>query len=152
MVDSEAALAVGGFSTEANRGEDLALWLKLTLDQPMALGSHVGALYRLEASDLTRLPVSGPDAAMLWIDRRLREGTALPEAKHQVLRDYRSRLALLHAAEWIRFGDRAKAQIFLDMVQDYQPEPGRLRQLRLLAGPLWPLRHGVMRLRRVFHR
>jgi glycosyltransferase involved in cell wall biosynthesis len=81
MVDREAALAVGGFSTEANRGEDLALWLKLTLDQPMVLGSTVGALYRQEASDLTRYPVRSPDAAMLWIDRRLRETPPLPEAK-----------------------------------------------------------------------
>ncbi len=152
MVDREAARAVGGFSTEANRGEDLALWLKLTLDQPMAMGSTTGALYRQEASDLTRQPVSSPDAAMQWIDRRLREGSLLPEAKRQVLRDYHSRLALLHAAEWIRFGNKAKALLFLDMVPQFQPDPGRLRQLRLLAGPLWPLRHGVMGLRRIFRR
>jgi glycosyltransferase involved in cell wall biosynthesis len=152
MVDREAALAVGGFSTEAKRGEDLALWLKLTFDQPMALGSTFGALYRQEASDLTSRPVSSPDAAMLWIDRRLRDGAALTEVKQQALRDYHSRLALLHAAEWIRFGDKAKAQLFLDMVPSYRPDPGRFKQLRLLAGPLWPLRHGVMGLRRVFRR
>jgi glycosyltransferase involved in cell wall biosynthesis len=152
LVDREAALAVGGFSTEAKRGEDLALWLKLTLDQPMAMGSRVGALYRQEASDLTRRPVSGPDAAMLWIERRLREGPSLPEAKRQTLRDYHSRLALLHAAEWIRFGNKAKALLFLDMIPAYRPDPGRLRQLRLLAGPLWPLRHGVMGLRRILGR
>jgi glycosyltransferase involved in cell wall biosynthesis len=152
MVDREAALAVGGFSTEANRGEDLALWLKLTLDQPMAMGSRVGALYRQEASDLTRQPVSGPDAAMLWIKRRLREEPPLPETRQQDLKDYHGRLALLHAAEWIRFGDRSKALLFLDMVPGYQPDPGRLRHLRLLAGPFWPLRHGVMGLRRILRR
>jgi glycosyltransferase involved in cell wall biosynthesis len=152
MVDREAALAVGGFSTEANRGEDLALWLKLTLDQPMAMGSRVGALYRQEASDLTRQPVSGSDAAMLWIERRLREETPLPDAKQQTLKDYHSRLALLHAAEWIRFGDRARALSFLTMIPDYPPDPGRLRKLRMLAGPLWPLRHGMMELRRLFSR
>jgi glycosyltransferase involved in cell wall biosynthesis len=152
MVDRKMALSVGGFGTEANRGEDLALWLKLTLNQPMALGSTIGALYRQEASDLTRQPVKSPDAAMLWIERRLREGQPLPETRQQALRDYHSCLALLHAAEWVRFGDKAKARWFLDLVPEYKPDPGRLRQLRLLSGPLWPLRHGVMGLRRILRR
>jgi glycosyltransferase involved in cell wall biosynthesis len=152
MVDRKMALAVGGFSTETNRGEDLALWLKLTLDQPMAMGSTIGALYRQEASELTRQPVSGSDAAMLWIERRLREEPSIPHSRQRDLRDYHSRLALLHAAEWIRFGDKGKAKLFLDMVPEYRPDPGRLRQLRLLAGPLWPLRHGLLRLRLFFSR
>ncbi len=152
MVDRAAALTVGGFSTQANRGEDLALWLKLTLDQPMVIGSTVGALYRQEASDLTRLPTDRPDAAMLWIGQRLASTPPLPEGKQHSLKDYHSRLALLHAAEWVRFGNRTKARSFLDLIPDDGPDPRKLRLLRLLAGPLWPLRHGVMTLRRLLLR
>jgi glycosyltransferase involved in cell wall biosynthesis len=148
MVRREAALRVGGFSTAANRGEDLALWLKLTGGCPAAYGGTIGAVYREEASDLTRTPVSGPDAAMLWITDHLASHPELPEEDRRTLGDYRARLALLHAAESIRFGDRAKARAFLAMAEGNARGRPRHRRLGLLAGPLWPLRRIIIGLRR----
>lgn len=146
MVDRAAALAVRGFGTEANRGEDIQLWLKLTEGRAMAMGGAAGALYRQEASDLTRRPVAGPDAAMQWIDRRLADGDLAPE-RREALAAFRARLALLHAAEWIRHGGRAEARAFLAMAEG-AADAMLLRRLSLLAGPLWPLRGAAIGLRR----
>jgi glycosyltransferase involved in cell wall biosynthesis len=148
MVDRQKALDVGGFSTVAHRGEDLALWLKLTRGRPMAMGGQLGALYRQEASDLTRRPVEEPDAAMQWIDGYLAQNPAADAAGQQVLRDYRARLALLHAAEWTRFGGRDRARRFLAMAEGSGRNSAMARSLRLLTGPLWPLRHVIIALRR----
>jgi len=147
MVDREAALAVGGFATEANRGEDLALWLKLTEGRAMAMGDGASALYRLDPSGLSRRPAPGPDAAMLWIERRLPE---TPAERRRVLADYRARLALLHAAEWIRHGGRAQARAFLALAAGSKRERRLHRRLSLLAGPLWPLRGAAIAIRRRF--
>jgi glycosyltransferase involved in cell wall biosynthesis len=148
MVDRRKAQDVGGFSTAAHRGEDLALWLKLTRGRPMAMGGCVGALYRQEASDLTRRPVEEPDAAMRWIDAYLAQDPAADAAGRQALRDYRARLALLHAAEWIRFGGREKARRFIAMAEGSVRNEGRKRSLALMAGPLWPFRRAIIALRR----
>jgi glycosyltransferase involved in cell wall biosynthesis len=147
MVDREAALAVGGFGTSRNRGEDLELWLKLTETRAMAMGGGVGALYRQEASDLTGRPTAEPDAAMLWIERRLGAGDLAPE-RARTLAAFRARLALLHAAEWIRHGGRAEAKRFLEMAGE-AADPALRRKLALLAGPLWPLRRPAIGLRRL---
>jgi len=147
LVDREAALAVGGFGCEANRGEDLQLWLKLTMDSAMAIGGRVGAVYRREASALTRRPAAGPDAAMLWIEGRLADG-GLPPDRARTLAAFRARLAMLHAADWIRSGGRAEARAFLAMAAD-AADAAMLRNLRLLAGPLWPLRGPIIGLRRL---
>lgn len=148
MVRREAALAAGGFGTAANRGEDLELWLKLTLASPMAMGGAAGALHRREASDLTSRPSPEPDAAMRWIERRLAEPGLTP-ARARTLADYRSRLALLHAAEWIRHGGRAEARRFLALAEGTERDRGQRQRLALLAGPLWPLRGAVIGLRRL---
>jgi glycosyltransferase involved in cell wall biosynthesis len=147
MVDRDAALAVGGFGTEANRGEDLALWLKLTRARPMAIGGYAGGLYRTDASELTRRPVDGPDAAMRWIDAHLAGDIAADE--RATLLAYRERLALLHAAEWIRAGGRGEARSFLAMPGGSARNAGLRRNLGLLAGPLWPVRKAVIALRRM---
>jgi glycosyltransferase involved in cell wall biosynthesis len=148
MVDREAALAVGGFSTAAHRGEDLALWLKLTRGRPMAMGGAVGALYRRDASELTRRPASGPDAAMQWIDAYLAGGAA-DRLERATLAAYRARLAILHAAEWIRHGGRDEARLFLAMAEDGARDRAQLKRLNTLAGPLWPVRNLVIAARRM---
>jgi Glycosyl transferase family 2 len=139
MVHRAAALHIGGFATTSNRGEDLTLWLKLTDGLAMGTSDRVGALYRREASELTRQPAREPDAAMQWITERLRAPDLTVHARMQLVH-YRARLATLHAAEWVRHGDRAMAKLFLDEAGEATHDPARLRQLRLLTGPLWPLR------------
>jgi glycosyltransferase involved in cell wall biosynthesis len=148
MVDREQALAVGGFSTAAHRGEDLALWLKLTRGRPMALGGAVGALYRRDASDLTRRPAVGPDAAMQWIDAHL-AGPSIDREERATLAAYRARLAMLHAAEWIRHGGRDEARLFLAMAEDGARDRTQLKRLNALVGLLWPLRNVMIAARRL---
>jgi glycosyltransferase involved in cell wall biosynthesis len=149
MVDRQAALAVGGFGTDVHRGEDLALWLKLTLDRAMGLGRYVGALYRQDASELTRMPVAGPDSAMRWIAQRLQSPGDLGADKRALLQEFRARLALLHAAEWIKAGGRGKACEFLALARETRRNRRLRRQLQWLAGPLWPLRKWIIGLRRL---
>jgi glycosyltransferase involved in cell wall biosynthesis len=139
MVHRAAALHMGGFATSSNRGEDLTLWLKLTDGMAMGTSDRIGALYRRDASDLTRQPAREPDAAMQWISERLRAPDLTAHARTQLVH-YRARLALLHCAQWVRFGDRAMAKRFLIEAGNADHDSAKLRQLRLLAGPLWPLR------------
>jgi glycosyltransferase involved in cell wall biosynthesis len=150
MVDRQIALDVGGFATTHPRGEDLALWLKLSEGRAIAVTNRIGALYRRDASDLTRVPVQGPDAAMQWIAQRLEALPQLAPQRAQVLSDYRARLALLHGAEWIRFGGRMEANTFLKLADVTTRDYRKLAQLRLLTGPLWPLRGLIIGLRRIF--
>ncbi len=143
MVHRAAALHMGGFATTSNRGEDLTLWLKLTDGLAMGTSDRIGALYRREASDLTRQPVRAPDAAMQWITERLRGPDLTAHARTQLVH-YRARLALLHCAEWVRYGDRAMARRFLDEAGTETHNAAKLRQMRLLTGPLWPLRKAII--------
>jgi glycosyltransferase involved in cell wall biosynthesis len=143
MVHRAAALHMGGFATTSNRGEDLTLWLKLTDGLAMGTSDRIGALYRRAASDLTRQPVREPDAAMQWIAERLRAPDLTAHARTQLVH-YRARLALLHCAEWVRYGDRAMAKRFLVEAGTIVHDPAKRRQLQWLTGPLWPLRKAII--------
>jgi hypothetical protein len=158
MVSRADALSVGGFPTSSNRGEDLALWLKLTcgpeLDEQhaVAMSDTAGALYRTQASDLTARPTASPDAAMMMIGDVLTRSPSLSPERRQDLINFRARLALLHAADWIRHGGRAESRAFLALASETRSDRALLTQLRLLTGPLWHLRSVVIAMRRLLTR
>jgi hypothetical protein len=126
MVRREAAMAAGGFPHGQNRGEDLALWIRLSEQHGAAATDALGALYRRSGTGLTGRAVEMPDVAMRTLDTLL---AATPAARREAMLALRSRLALAHALDSLGRGDRIGARAALAEARGH-----------------FPLRHAVARL------
>lgn len=112
MVRRAPAIAFGGFAASHSRGEDLALWIKLAADRPVAASDYVGCWYRRSPSGLTGSSVREPDISMRTLEELIKR-TDWPPERRQAAREYYNRLALAHAVDCARAGDTMAAQQFL---------------------------------------
>jgi Glycosyl transferase family 2 len=139
-VNRSQALAVGGFDETERRGEDMVLWMKLTAEASAALSSRVGGVYRHNVTGLTNQPPLEQDA----LTRHLRKMIAgeIQSGRHskESLDALRRKIALVHAAGWIKAGNRRLASYFLHAAGKGGFAVHIERKLMLLIGPLWPIR------------
>jgi glycosyltransferase involved in cell wall biosynthesis len=141
MALRERALAVGGFPVGDYCGEDLALWILLAADAPVAVTDFVGCFYRRGIESLSYRPSyrNATDVSMLILDELARR-TDWPEARRAAAREYYSRLALAHCFDCLQAGEMDQARKYMQLVA---PTPGlrwRLRQARILSMAPRPLR------------
>src|SRR5271170_2811204 len=108
MVLRERALALGGFPAGHYCGEDLALWMRLAADAPVAVSDFVGCYYSRGIDSLSWNPSyrTAPDISMKTLEEILERRTDWPRDRRAALREYYSRLALAHCLDCLRAGER----------------------------------------------
>jgi len=134
MVRRDVALGIGGFVEGESRGEDVDLWIRIALKQPVALSSYVGTVYRQVSNSLTSTTtVLAPDVAMRGIAARLiNDGDLTPELR-VAMQEFANRLALSHAADCLLLGQREAARKFISGCRDTQYWASRRRVLSALS-------------------
>jgi glycosyltransferase involved in cell wall biosynthesis len=114
MVRKDVALAIGGFAEGESRGEDIDLWVRMALQQPVALSSYVGTVYRQVTNSLTAATtVLKPDVAMRGIAKRLADDYDLTPKLRIAMQELANRLALSHATDCLLRGQKEAARRFI---------------------------------------
>jgi glycosyltransferase involved in cell wall biosynthesis len=140
MVLRERALALGGFPTgNYYGGEDLALWMRLAAEMPVAVSTFVGCHYRRGIASLTRDASfrAATDVSMSTLKELLVRRSDWPAARKVAAREFYNRLALAHALDCVRADDCESARMYVDLAADTKTHRRRYWLVRLLV--LFPL-------------
>ncbi len=114
MIRKNVAVGVGCFAEGESRGEDVDLWVRAALEQPVALSSYVGTIYRQVADSLTASTiVLEPDVAMRRISQRIADDQSLAPELRNAMREFVNRLALSHATDCLLRGQKQVAKKFI---------------------------------------
>ena len=108
MVSRDGALALGGFPAgNYYGGEDLALWMRLAAEAPVAVSDFVGCFYRRGIASLTRNGAfqNASDVSMKTFRELLEQHPNWPDTRKAALREYYNRLALAHGYDCLRAGE-----------------------------------------------
>jgi len=148
MVLRSRALALGGFPIGNYCGEDLALWIMLAAEAPVAVSNFIGCHYRRGIDSLSRQSSyrNAPDVSMATLRDLLQRHGDWPEERKRAVREYYFRLALAHGLDCLRAGEIGEAGRFLELAADTQSQRRRLWQARALAALPAPLRGMTFRL------
>jgi hypothetical protein len=136
MVLRERALALGGFPAGSYcGGEDLALWMRLAVDAPIAVSDFIGCHYRRGIDSLTSSPPhrNAPDISMITLQGILEQQKDWPQARRAAVREYHSRLALAHCIDCLRTNNSEQAQMYLRLAAGTCTQHRRLWQARILC-------------------
>ena len=145
MVNRAHALAAGGFPAGHSRGEDLALWMKLAATAPVAVSNYVGCHYRRGTDTLTAKCVTEPDVSMTTLEDLMARHSEWPPARRHSAREFYNRIALAHALDCVRAGDRTAATRFITLSAGTTTQRWRWWQARVLAALPRPLREMMFR-------
>jgi glycosyltransferase involved in cell wall biosynthesis len=147
MVLRARALALGGFPVGSYCGEDLALWIRLAADAPVAVSNFIGCHYRRGIDSLSWNPSyrNAPDISMRALEEIL-ERPAWPPHRKVAVREYHSRLALAHCLDCLRAGEREQAREYLRLASGSRRLRRRVWQARMLDLLPSPLRSWVFQL------
>ena len=148
MVLRNRALQIGGFPVGNHCGEDLALWMRLAADAPVAVSDFVGCYYRRGIDSLSHNPAyrNATDVSMTALLEILEQHGDWPESRKAPVREYFVRLALAHCLDCLRAGEVNQARRYLALSADTRMMRPRLWQARLLAILPAPLREAFFRL------
>jgi glycosyltransferase involved in cell wall biosynthesis len=149
MVSGKRALDVGGFPIGNYCGEDIALWLKIAADAPVAVSNYIGCRYLRNAASLSfqaSYRLAHP-ICMTVIDTILAQHAEWPNNRKRGAREYYYRLALTQCLDCLRMGDRDAAIKFLDLSAATQAHQRRWWQAKLMTIIPRPLRELAFRLR-----
>lgn len=118
-VNADALRAAGGFGASFP-GEDVELWIRLGLDHPVVLSSHVTALYRRENQGLTHDYLSTAEPERLPIFATLDAALADPRhrGRYDLISRYRDRWTLVLARQALARGNAGQARASLREVRD----------------------------------
>jgi glycosyltransferase involved in cell wall biosynthesis len=135
MVLRDHALALGGFPAGHYCGEDLALWMRLAVDAPVAVSDFVGCYYRrgIDSLSVNSHYRNAPDISMTVLTEILEQKTDWSQGRRSAVLEYYCRLALAHCLDCLRAGDRDKAQTYLSLAAGTRTQRRRLWQARVLA-------------------
>lgn len=134
MIRKSVALGVGCFAEGESRGEDIDLWVRAALEQPVALSSYVGTIYRQVADSLTASTiVLEPDIAMRRIAARIADDRNLAPELRNAMREFANRLALSHAADCLLRGQKEVARKFIASARGTRYLAARRRVLAALS-------------------
>jgi hypothetical protein len=133
MVLRARALALGGFPVGSYCGEDLALWIRLAADGPVAVSSFIGCHYRRGIDSLSWNSGyrNAPDISMRALEE-LSERREWPAHRKVAVREYHSRLALAHCLDCLRAGEREQAKEYLRLASGSRALQRRVWQARIL--------------------
>jgi glycosyltransferase involved in cell wall biosynthesis len=142
MVRKDVAVGIGGFAEGESRGEDIDLWVRMALQQPVALSSYVGTVYHQVKNSLTAtITVLEPDVAMRRIARRLADDSDLTPEVGVAMRELANRLALSHASDCLVRGHKEAARAFIAGARETRYWASRRRILFALSLlPAWAVR------------
>lgn len=134
MVLRERALALGGFPAGKYCGEDLALWMRLAADAPVAVSDFIGCYYRRGIDSLTYNPSyrNASDIALRTLEDILERRMDWPDDRRATVREYRSRLALAHCLDCLRAGETEQAKMYLRLAEGARSLRRRLWLARIL--------------------
>ncbi len=148
MVLRQRALDIGGFPVGNYCGEDLALWMMLAADAPVAVSNFVGCHYRRGIDSLSLQPSyrNAMDVSMSTLDDILKRHREWPDARKSAVREYYFRIALAHCLDCFRAGEFKHAKDYLRLAAGTQMQRRRLWEARVLAYAPGPLRGILFRL------
>jgi hypothetical protein len=137
MVLRERAILLGGFPAGIVCGEDLALWMRLAADAPVAVSDFVGCYYRRGIDSLSFNPLyrNADNIALRTLEDILQQRVDWPEDRTAALHEYHSRLALAQCLDCLRAGEDEQARAYLRLAAGTR----NLRQRLWLARVLMPL-------------
>ena len=136
MVSRDGALALGGFPAgNYYGGEDLALWMRLAAEAPVAVSDFVGCFYRRGIESLTRIGAfqNASDVSMKTLRELLEQHPNWPDTRKAALREYYTRLALAHGYDCLRAGEYERARNYLDLAASTQTQRVRYCLAQMLA-------------------
>jgi len=136
-VKRDALRAAGGFA-RVFPGEDVDLWIRLGLGNPVILSRKITALYRREDEGLTHEYLTAPSARELPIFETLDSMLSNPiyGIRHAAISRYRDRWLLLLARQAIGRGQSAAARPLLRKVTGWDSEKAILTALAVLPARL----------------
>jgi glycosyltransferase involved in cell wall biosynthesis len=148
MVLRQRALDIGGFPVGNYCGEDLALWMMLAADAPVAVSSFVGCHYRRGIDSLSRQSSyrNAIDISMSTLDDILKRHHGWPDARKNGVREYYFRIALAHCLDCFRAGEIKHARDYLRLAAGTRMLRRRLWEARVLAYVPGPFREKLFRL------
>jgi glycosyltransferase involved in cell wall biosynthesis len=140
MVKRDRAIELGGFPVGNYCGEDLALWILLAADAPVAASDFVGCYYRrgIDSLSLSHAYRNATNITMITLSDVLERHPAWPEERKTAVREYYFRLALAHTLDALRVGEMPLAKHYLKLASGTRALRRRLWLARLMAyiGPL----------------
>jgi len=135
MVLRDRALGVGGFPIGDYCGEDLALWMLLAADAPVAVSDFVGCHYRRGIDSLSRSHAyrNATNITMITLADILARHPDWPEERKAAVREYNARLALAHTLDALHAGEMGLARHYLKLASTTRLMRRRLWLARLMA-------------------
>jgi len=148
MVRRQNALDVGAFAAGKVCGEDLALWMRLAAQAPVAISSYIGCHYRRGGDSLSRQSSyrNAPDVSMATLKELLQHHRGWSTDRRRSVNEYFYRLALAHCLDCLRAGEVREARSFLRLSAETSLQRNRLWIGRALALAPSPIRAALFRL------
>jgi hypothetical protein len=148
MVLRERAFALGGFPVGNYCGEDIALWMRLAADAPVAVSDFVGCYYRrgIEGLSQTAAYRNATNIAMQTLEDLLAQRTDWSKERRIAVTEYRSRLALAHCLDCLRAGETKQARSYLRLAGGTRRLRRRLWLARIVMALPRTLQMAVFRL------
>jgi glycosyltransferase involved in cell wall biosynthesis len=148
MALRQRSLELGGFPVGKFCGEDLALWMMLAADAPVAVSDFVGCYYRRGIDSLSKQPSyrNAADISMSTLEDILANHPEWPERRRNSVKEYYFRIALAHGLDCVRAGEIGYAKDYLRLSRGTRMWRRRLWEARLLAFAPGPLREMFFRL------
>jgi len=134
MVLRERALALGGFPVGNHCGEDLALWMRLAADAPVAVSDFVGCYYRRGVGGLSQTAGyrNATDISMQTLEEFLERRTDWSEDRRVAVNEFRNQLALAHCLDCLQAGETEQARKYLQIAGGTRSLRRRLWLARIL--------------------
>lgn len=147
MVLRRRALDFGGFPVGNYCGEDLALWMMLAADAPVAVSNFVGCHYRRGIDSLSRQKSyrNATDVSMSTLDDILKQHVDWPDDRKNSVSEYYFRIALAHCLDCLRAGEIDQARAYLRLSSGTRMLHRRLWEARVLAFAPEPIRRMFFR-------
>ena len=144
MVLRERAIALGGFPVGGYCGEDLALWIKLAAEAPVAVSNFIGCHYRRGIDSLSRQSSyrNAPDISMATLLDLLKRSD-WPDSRKRDVREYYYRLSLAHCLDCLHAGEMDEARSFLKLASGTRTQRRRIWQARAIAVMPAPIRRAA---------
>lgn len=121
----------GGFPVGYNRGEDVAVWSRLSLLGGVVSSGYVGVLYRRGTNGLTSAVVSEPDIAMKTLFEISARMDDPDEASYA--RELAYKIALAHCFDSILAGSVTATRRHLEFADGTRLFKGRRRMIAILS-------------------
>jgi glycosyltransferase involved in cell wall biosynthesis len=150
MVSRARSIEVGCFPVGDYCGEDIALWILIAADAPVAVSNYIGCQYRRNSGSLSyqsSYRLAEPICISI-LAKMLASRSDWPAERRNAAQEYYNRLALVQCLDCLRMGDVKAAKNFLKLSARTQAHRKRWMQAKFMTSIPHPIRSFVFQFRR----